>query len=942
MSPHAQTGWSFRSTPVTSPNAEGLAADNARAELWHARMALLNPATGLPDPSLRGLTVRALYTRDWDVYHTSQPYGVYSGNQPEPGPYKDDPVHNADLTAPNRESLVLQSGNMAPNKCGPNGSNFNFPPLNVNRLLLSAAGGTLDAWADWSNVPNLGASIPTPLLYWRENTVLGRDEFLQTSNAVTVHPGGFPAILTTTSKRCDNPNQGVVGVIYTSTVLTITTPLVSFLSLSNKDEYRTFPFVALEICEAKIPTSLTPGVTDWLKDPNDKIVTVGMIGTDWKGNAIKFTTQLLVTPASANATSTALSKWNGTGGSGPFYPMNGQRIAFAPPADGAGASTSGYSTDSTSFETTGFNLVLQNPKGASSSTLPWQLVPTIRNIAIAVEAIRHLQSSPTAGTPAATATYEYDHVKYAPNGFNTKLNPNEIFLTLSTGGTGGGPAIDFTKNPAQSGGLAAPALGASALSRSRGILSGTVAAGGGVNSTPQFPPGVDSSKGSIYDGGLNAADFFHGFNPTLFGFVPLTGIIQSLEGAASQFLPKTVTKSLSTAEAFLEKAMALYDLLSDLTTAPDSSAGAGRLLSSILSQIDMDIKAFGSLADGIVPAGGVTAGGLKINPGAPLTNAQLRAAAWQQSAAAQAQQMIQGLIQDPDVGLIAIFKDASKVYTDITELHFGELVKPAGKGDLQIFVAAVKGFLDLVHSLTAGDDGKAQGPQTGAGALMKYFGPVAKQIEGALKSVSAFLDEASGVLGQLMSDLALLSQGLDLAKSMSVEFTWKPIITGLKALDFVAFIPASNQGFSIDMQINAHAHDGKPAGANVTIRLDSFAIAFGGILPDAIGPSVGGGAAVPIACGYHQSLTNADVALVFDHMQVQMLSGQKPDVDVVFDNLYFGGDLAFIESIKNLIPLDAFSDPPFVNVDTSGITAGFNMGLPNIAIGMFSMQNLNI
>jgi hypothetical protein len=77
-------------------------------------------------------------------------------------------------------------------------------------------------------------------------------------------------------------------------------------------------------------------------------------------------------------------------------------------------------------------------------------------------------------------------------------------------------------------------------------------------------------------------------------------------------------------------------------------------------------------------------------------------------------------------------------------------------------------------------------------------------------------------------------------------------------------------------------------------------------------------------------------------MQFQMLAGQKPDVDVVFTDIYFGGDLKFVEVLKNALPLDAFSDPPFVDIDTSGITAGFTLAIPDIAVGMFSIENMSI
>jgi hypothetical protein len=54
------------------------------------------------------------------------------------------------------------------------------------------------------------------------------------------------------------------------------------------------------------------------------------------------------------------------------------------------------------------------------------------------------------------------------------------------------------------------------------------------------------------------------------------------------------------------------------------------------------------------------------------------------------------------------------------------------------------------------------------------------------------------------------------------------------------------------------------------------------------------------------------------------------------------GILGFVETLKDLIPLDGFSDPPSLQVDASGIAAGFSVGLPNLAIGVFSLSNLSL
>ena len=69
-------------------------------------------------------------------------------------------------------------------------------------------------------------------------------------------------------------------------------------------------------------------------------------------------------------------------------------------------------------------------------------------------------------------------------------------------------------------------------------------------------------------------------------------------------------------------------------------------------------------------------------------------------------------------------------------------------------------------------------------------------------------------------------------------------------------------------------------------------------------------------------------------------SGQKMDVSAEGLDIDFLGPLAFVRTLKNLIPSDGFSDPPFVNVDAAGITAGFVLAIPSFGVGIFSIQNI--
>ena len=48
----------------------------------------------------------------------------------------------------------------------------------------------------------------------------------------------------------------------------------------------------------------------------------------------------------------------------------------------------------------------------------------------------------------------------------------------------------------------------------------------------------------------------------------------------------------------------------------------------------------------------------------------------------------------------------------------------------------------------------------------------------------------------------------------------------------------------------------------------------------------------------------------------------KPDVDVVLNEIEFVGILGFVEILKDLIPFDGFSDPPFLEVTSEGLPPG--------------------
>jgi hypothetical protein len=82
------------------------------------------------------------------------------------------------------------------------------------------------------------------------------------------------------------------------------------------------------------------------------------------------------------------------------------------------------------------------------------------------------------------------------------------------------------------------------------------------------------------------------------------------------------------------------------------------------------------------------------------------------------------------------------------------------------------------------------------------------------------------------------------------------------------------------------------------------------------------------------------LALNFRRIGFRAVSGAKPEVDVVFGGIEFLGILKFVDTLRQMIPFDGFADPPHVDVAPDGVTAGFDLAVPNVAIGVFSLENI--
>jgi hypothetical protein len=176
-----------------------------------------------------------------------------------------------------------------------------------------------------------------------------------------------------------------------------------------------------------------------------------------------------------------------------------------------------------------------------------------------------------------------------------------------------------------------------------------------------------------------------------------------------------------------------------------------------------------------------------------------------------------------------------------------------------------------------------------------------------LREAADSLDGAIGALGAAPQLLEAFANGDLLPEEVSARFEWRPELQPWPSSSPI-FVPREGPPYrNLLLSVEASGEE-----LVVTCSLDSFDIDLEVLI------------------------------LEFERVQFRARAGRKPEVDVAFTRFAFAGPLSFIETLRELVPLDGFSDPPEVSVTAEGITAGFSMGLPNIAFGVFSLENLSL
>ena len=88
------------------------------------------------------------------------------------------------------------------------------------------------------------------------------------------------------------------------------------------------------------------------------------------------------------------------------------------------------------------------------------------------------------------------------------------------------------------------------------------------------------------------------------------------------------------------------------------------------------------------------------------------------------------------------------------------------------------------------------------------------------------------------------------------------------------------------------------------------------------------------------------LAVKFNYLEFKTGSSQKTDVKVDIDKndpIAFKGVLSFVNNLQSIIPVGGFSDDgPYIDLKPTGVTAGFNISVPNVEVGICMISNISL
>jgi hypothetical protein len=942
LSPHSGERWRHAKTAVTSPGGH--------TELWHSRLVAPRASDGLviepPWPDSQR-SVRAV----WALTGEGSPKAMQS----------DFPVA-ADLPVPNTSPFRMPLDDFDRFQIAHLSSNFsisNYVPnaVGTHLLMLSSLGGWLDTRGAW-DPPGLSVEE------WVHRAAMGRDHYVRVVYKGFLFPFGHRVALVKVSERKFHngarDTEGKETIEHANGNTAYLRQRLFIIVRERERKYvdpqltniagtvflhRQFPFSSI-----RIVTAITPNLDKPDSDASAIIVAgtktqrlfwpcvngqpfeFQCVGTDVDGRAIRFGIPMIfmdntmASPrlkqgnklvadfdtAEGNA-EIARAAWRS-----PDVARSGrrvatikqQRVAMAPSLK---AGDTSVQADDISFD--GFVEHDNTKLRVYSDNLSRPVFyPAIENARVRIPALTQLTGSAKTNKVGWNA-------HYLQHGFAN--NQGQVFVDVVA--EAGMAQLDFSSQGDRSGGFIQPNLKPSAISRLTGPVTGNVT--NFINGTLD---GADAFPASLSDLPL----------PLLFGCIPLGEVIEAVTGLAGkpEQVPKFASEASTQIESFINGLTRLFDFVSKLADQPGRVADAALavvkatlkdlldqaaaypapLVANVTARINQLTTALNAVAAQVQPLfdTDVNAAPALNGLAGALTTAQTAAGNLRTAANAQV-----GGVSFPAGFRQSVLQLANNVEAVINDVGTLTTLITQGKA---LFAAldAIVGHPELLGDLLSNPGDL----KTKLQAVATAMAPLATTIEntrlldGAPKQ--AIVDAIDIVLQVFegVDDLLNLLEMLT-GDELTIRFDWNPPIANWA-------LPGANP--NTDALFRANDKRGFLVAVEAKVKKNGQSA-----------PKIG------VVC----SLRNFDLVLIapasfielnFDKIEFRIDSGAKMDVDVLLSDIKFVGPLSFVETLRDLIPLDGFSDPPFLDITPQGIDAGFSLALPNIAVGIFSLTNLSL
>lgn len=929
LSPHANERWQHAGTPVTSPATQ-------RTELWHSRLYAMD-ASGhpvLPPVADPQRTVRAIWATSGEG-STKPLTKTFPGSGELP----------ADSTAPfrmamtdrDRYQIVHETSNFSL-------SNFQPTPVATKLLMLSSQGAWLDSRGYW-DAPGLS------LQEWVHNASMGRDHYVRIVNKGVLFPFGHAVVeITVTERKFHNgalkdgklvieQEPGNVAALRQRKFIVVREPLRTFADpdLTTKDKAVRL-HLQMPLTSVRLLTHTTPNL-----DPANPIPSAGgaywpmvnntpfefeCVATDLDGRQVRFSLPMVFMnnaaasphstvgsvskpdfPAAETFASQVAASWrNAQHSTWRRANTRQQRVTLARSAK-AGDTT--LQMDEIEFDA----LVEKDNKQLRiySNDLSQPIFyPRITSAKVRIPALAQLTGSAKTNTVLWNAYY-------LKNDFSTE-NKGQVFLDVQD--EPGMAALDFSAQGDRAGGFVQPNLKPSAFSRLTGPVTGNV-----QSFIDGKMDGMDAFPSSLSDLPL----------PYLFGCIPLGAILETVTSIADtpDRVPKFVSEAATQAESFINDLGRLYGLSSGLGDQAGTIAGSaiqaiGHTVTDVIAQgesyaaaLVADVRSaaqqlqtsLNGLAVAVNALEGASMDALpppsSINDAANTARnavSQLRAAANTKVngvslPAGLRQNLLQlcnvaDIVLDDVLGLALLFTQGKALYAALDGIV----------GDPQVF----GDLLEHPDALSA----KLQTLQT-ALAPMRATVAASHLLDGAPRKV--LLNAIDATLQVLEGADALLNlMQMLTGDELTIRFDWNPQI---KSWSLVPGKPPlfranDSHGFLVAVEAKVKKNGQSAPRLSVVCSLKSFDLVL-------IAPA-------------------SFIELNFEKIEFRIDTGAKMNVDVLLNDIKFVGPLSFVETLRDLIPLDGFSDPPHLDITPQGIDAGFDIALPSIGVGIFNLSNLSL